>query len=74
MTKRLVKLRPKSKGRPRRRGEAMTDAELRALLSLFAAADPSPVSPAEQWTLLELVNRESKARGYLDWLDAYHRL
>lgn len=50
----------------------MNDEELRAFLNLLMISDPWPLSENEQNILDEFAQRESKKRGYKDWIDAFH--
>ncbi len=56
---------------------AMTGAEFRNLLDLIMCSDPWPVPDTGdgdgQDNLIRLADRESKARGFADWIEAYHR-
>ena len=55
-----------------RRLEApMTAAELRAFLNLLMNSDPWYGGQA---TLAQLADRESRKRGYTDWVEAYHKM
>jgi hypothetical protein len=49
----------------------MTDAEFQAVLIWFIASDPWPAS-VNRAVIYEWLNRESKARGFENWTDAYH--
>ena len=56
----------------------MDDNEFRAFLDLMMCSDPWPIPPGssgddEQGTLLDLAEKESNARGFDDWIEAYHR-
>lgn len=50
----------------------MSPTEYRALLDLFMVSDPWPLEDANQRTLLVLLNREARERGFVDWISAYH--
>lgn len=54
----------------------LSDTEYRALLDLLMCSDPWPVdSDDHDWThdeITRLVDREALARGYADWVVAYH--
>ena len=50
----------------------MTNKELKALLNLFMAIDPWPTSTQDQLTIQHLLNFESRTRGFMDWIEAYH--
>ncbi len=55
----------------------MSGTEFRDLLDLIMCSDPWPVADTGNGTgeqsLINLVDRESKERGYADWIEAYHR-
>lgn len=58
----------------------MNDIEFRCFLDLLMCSDPWPV-PADnhygvdnQDTMISYADKESQARGYDSWIDAYHRL
>lgn len=48
----------------------MTDLELRALLTLMMCSDPRPAGTED--VLEALLDRESNARGFANWIVAYH--
>ena len=53
----------------------MNDQEFRAMLDWYMCSDPWPVDPDDNGThemMTELLNRESRKRGYDGWVDAYH--
>jgi hypothetical protein len=50
------------------------DDELRALLNLLMVSDPWPLEESEQVLLKGLADRESEARGFEGWIEAYHVL
>lgn len=54
----------------------MTPQEFRALLDLMMCSDPWPVTDTGNGdghdTLIQLVEREAKERGYRDWIGACH--
>lgn len=52
-------------------GGTMTDVELRAFLGLLMCSDPWNGGQA---VLAQLADRESRKRGYTDWVEAYHKL
>ncbi len=55
----------------------MSRYEFRAFLDLLMCSDPWPVKDgcgANQQILINFANQESIKQGYIDWLDAYHRL
>lgn len=56
-------------GRPHAR---LTDIQFRALLTLIMVSDPTPLNDADDNTILDLAHQESVARGYADWVVAYH--
>jgi hypothetical protein len=52
----------------------LTDDELRSFCNLFMASDPWPASEEDRAVIDALLDEESKARGYRDWIEAYHKL
>lgn len=50
----------------------MDSYEYRAFLDLLMHSDPYPVDCGKD-ALISYANREAFARGYDDWIDAYHR-
>ena len=54
--------------------EEMTRDEFKALLSLFMASDPSPVSDEEDVLVRELLNRISYEQGFDSWEIAFHEV
>lgn len=50
----------------------MKDTEFRALLTLFMASDPTPLSEEEDKEVGNMLDRESNKRGYDSWVVAYH--
>lgn len=52
----------------------MTDRQFGLVLSMFMCSDPSSLDLAEDVELEEFLDEESQRRGYLDWIDAYHRI
>ena len=54
----------------------MNDKQFRAFLDLLMCSDPWPVLEdfTETQTLVkQFANKESVRRGYVDWVDAYHK-
>ena len=52
----------------------MKNNEFRAFLNLMMCSDPWPTSsPDDHESLLEIANQLSIERGFIDWIDAYHR-
>jgi len=59
----------------------MSDSETRfsareygAFLKLAMVSDPWPLTERNRNTFVELLNDEADARGYNDWVHAYHDL
>lgn len=57
----------------------MSDEEFRAFLDLLMASDPWPMgegTEAEQAyvVLVDLADRESRNRGYGNWIEAFHQV
>lgn len=52
----------------------MTLKQLRVLLSLFMCSDPWPLSEVSHEFMTQWLDAESRAAGYADWIDAYHKL
>lgn len=53
----------------------LTDPQFRSLLDLFMCSDPWPVhrnTGDGRKTIESLLDTEAKARGYADWIGAYH--
>jgi hypothetical protein len=53
----------------------MSDQEFRAVLDWFMCSDPWPVQPdgvSNHNAVLNWLNRESRARGWSGWVEAYH--
>jgi len=53
----------------------MNDIQFRAVLDWFMCSDPWPVSganPASHDIIHEWITAESKARGYPNWVEAFH--
>lgn len=50
----------------------LSNAEFRALLNLMMASDPWPGIEEENDILLVLLGNESTARGYDNWIVAFH--
>lgn len=53
-------------------GARLTDEEFRALLNLYMASDPPPVSQEDDETFHHLLATECDARGIDGWVVAYH--
>jgi len=57
----------------------MTELEFRALLTLVMCCDPWPVDEriardlGNQDTILNLLNKEARKRGFDNWVEAYHQ-
>jgi len=51
-----------------------TDREFRMLLDLFMVTGPWPsvLTDDDNETFMEMITAESHARGYEDWVAAYH--
>lgn len=47
---------------------------LRTLLDLTMVSDPWPLKPQQQKPLLEWIDRKVQAKGYSDWVEAYHKM
>lgn len=58
---------------PRVTGQ-LGDTEFRALLDLMMCSDPWPIPDGEgqRQVLEQLLNQESRRRGYTHWTEAYH--
>ena len=52
----------------------MSDKEFRAALRWMMVSDPWPLSEKEERTLKDMLNREAEARGFQNWVVAYHEL
>lgn len=52
----------------------MTPAEFHSFLMLLMSSDPSPISADHDKALRNFADRHARSLGYVDWLDAYHRL
>lgn len=50
----------------------LTDEEFRALLNLYMASDPSPVSEEDDGEIWHLLATECDARNIDNWVVAYH--
>jgi hypothetical protein len=50
----------------------MTDVEFRSFLDLMMCSDPWPASEKAHAALDGFADRQSKAHGYEDWIEAYH--
>ena len=52
----------------------MSNKEFRAMLDLFMCSDPWPVEGGDSEAVLKaMLHKESVARGYKDWIGAYHK-
>lgn len=60
---------------PRDQPRLMADSEYRFFLDWLMCSDPWPISdsPLSEAAMKGIANREAKARGYADWITAYHR-
>lgn len=47
--------------------------EFRAVLDLAMRSDPWPHDETNHSVFKSWLNREARARGFADWVDAYHR-
>lgn len=52
----------------------MSDSVFRILLDLLMVSDPWPLEEASHEKLIKYLDAESKARGFIDWIDAYHEV
>lgn len=52
----------------------MTLKQLRLLLSLLMCSDPWPMLDVSHEFMIQWLDAESRAAGYADWIDAYHKL
>lgn len=52
----------------------MSDEVFKALMGLVMASDPSPITDNEDKIIRDWLDKESVARGFSDWIDAYHRI
>jgi len=50
----------------------LTDEEFRVLLDLIMVSDPWPIEQRNKRTLINLLNGESRKRGYVGHIQAYH--
>ncbi len=50
------------------------DYDYRAILDLVMCSDPWPVDGGNQEKILVMIDRMGKARGFTDWVEAYHKL
>ena len=50
----------------------MNSQEFREFLNLLMVSDPFPLAAGHD-VLTGFANRESRERGFTDWIDAYHR-
>lgn len=51
----------------------LTSAQFRALLDWWMVSDPWPLEEWQHEELRTLIETESDARGWPDWVEAYHR-
>jgi hypothetical protein len=56
-------------------GGKMTDEQFRIMLAWFMVSDPWPLKDQvfTHMVIEDWLNLESKKRGYIDWIDAYHK-
>lgn len=52
----------------------MNDKQFAVFLSLLMRSDPWPLSYEDKEILRGTANEMSIARGFSDWIDAYHKL
>ncbi len=45
-----------------------------SILTLIMCADPSPLSDEDDKHLRDWANEEAKHFGFIDWIDAYHKM
>lgn len=50
----------------------LTDEQFRALMDLFMCSDPYPDTEANHEIVENLLDAESNALGYSDWIVAFH--
>ena len=48
--------------------------EYGAVLTLVMVSDPWPTAERDRDRIVSMLNEEAKARGYNDWVHAYHEL
>ncbi len=53
--------------------ELMDDRELRIFLDLLMVSDPWPLEYGQD-AMTDVADAESRARGYDNWIDAYHKM
>lgn len=51
----------------------LSDDVFRVLLDLYMVSDPWPLTDAADVILHALIDSEGQARGFTDWVTAYHR-
>jgi len=52
--------------------ERMTNEEFNALMELLMCCDPWLVGTKNEKIVKEWADKEARARGYRDWIEAYH--
>lgn len=52
----------------------MTSKILLALCELLMCSDPYPGEDSDRDTIVDYLNKESLRLGYIDWIDALHRI
>lgn len=50
----------------------MTTSQLKEVLAWYMCSDPWP--GGDQQTIVEWLNFQCRKAGYVDWVDAYHKL
>lgn len=50
----------------------MSDEGFRAFLELFMVSDLWPLAPESHTAAEDVLDDESRKRGFMDWIDAYH--
>lgn len=48
--------------------------EFKAIMALVMFSDPCPVNPITENQIISFLNRKSKEMGFIDWIEAYHKL
>lgn len=51
----------------------MSDEQFRALMNLIMLSDPTPLPQPEDEAIQQLADEEAQKRGFLNWIEAYHR-
>lgn len=49
----------------------MSDDQFKVFLELMMCSDPWPLAHGHE-TMVNLADSESRARGFMDWIEAYH--